>query len=256
MYRCGDFSDSESDIEEHNRCFNFNTQNLFKRKHSDDDAMDKDGKIISKTDVIPSKIFKNWFHKNAAPSTDVNESQNANDFDPTYGFAKQLENRTYFRNNNVDTSIPMDCLGVDQYQDILYPLRTSTGSNDSSNSGHYKTDNGGPTGNTNSPVSLSTPNASSGHYKTDNGGLTGYTKSPVSVSTPNVSSNIFMSSVGASRKRVQFDERSNKVNVFRRHPQYQYHSQQRTKGYLFNPQPDNAKLTLRQRITNFFSNLF
>lgn len=223
VYRCGDsLSDSESDIEEHNRCFNFNAPNLFKRKHSDDDALEKDGNVCE-PDVVPSKIFKNWFRKNPSSSTDVNESRNADDFDPTYGFAKQLENRTYFRNNNVDTSIPMDCLAVDQYQDILYPLRTSTGSNDSS---------------------------SSGRYKNGNGRSTEYTKSPVSAGTPNA--NIFLP-VTASRKRVQFDERSNKVNVFRRHP---HHNQPRANGYLFTPQPDNAKLSLRQRIANFFSNLF
>lgn len=225
VYRCGDFSDSESDIEEHNRCFNFNTPNLFKRKHSDDDALEKEGKVCE-PDVIPSKMFKNWFRKNPL---DVNESQNAEDIDPTYGFAKQLENRTYFRNNNVDTSIPMDCLGTDQYQDILYPLRTSTGSEDSSTSGHYKNGNGRPTE---------------------------YTKPPVTAVTPNVSTNVFLPVTAAvARKRVQFDERSNKVNVFRRHPQY-HHNQERTKGYLFTTQPDSSKLTLRQRITNFFSNLF
>lgn len=226
VYRCGDFSDSESDIEEHNRCFNFNTPNLFKRKHSDDDALEKEGKVCEPDPVIPSKMFKNWFRKNP-PSTDVNESENVEDFDPTYGFAKQLENRTYFRNNNVDTSIPMDCLGVDQYQDILYPLRTSTGSEDSS---------------------------SSGHYKNGNGRSTECTKPSVNAITPNVSTNIFLP-VTTSRKRVQFDERSNKVNVIRRHPQY-HNNQQRTKGYLFTTQPDNTKLTLTQRITNFFSNLF
>ncbi len=227
VYRCGDFSDSESDIEEHNRCFNFNTQNLFKRKHSDDDATDKEGKVGGESDVTPSKRFKSWFRKK--PVSDVESRNPGDDFDPTYGFAQQLENRTYFRNKNVDTSIPMDYLGVDQYQDILYPLRTSTGSTDSSASGHQKNGNGQqrPTENDNSCAH--TPNA-----------------------------NIFLPSVTPTRKRVQFDERSNKVNVFRRHPQYHHNQQQRTKGsgYLFNNPPDNGKLTLRQRITNFFSNLF
>lgn len=224
MYRCGDFSDSESDIEEHNRCFNFNAQNMFKRKLSEDDGTDKDkeGKMCEPA-VVPSKIFKNWFRRNVS-STDVNESQ---DFDPTYGFAKQLENRTYFRNNNVDSSIPMDCMGVDQYQDVLYPLRTSTSSNESTSPDIYKTDNG------NKPMEL--------------------TRSPGSYNKPNINTNVFLP-VTPLRKRVQFDERSNKVNVFRRNPQY--HNQQSTKGYLFTTEPDIAKLSLRQRITNFFSNLF
>lgn len=191
---------------------------MFKRKHSVDDGLDKDGRVYE-PDVVPSKMFKNWFRKNPS-STDVNESQNAEDFDPTYGFAKQLENHTYFRNNNVDTSIPMDCLAMDKYQDVLYPLRTSTGSNDSSNSGHYRT---GGNSKATEKSHLNSPN-------------------------------IFMPAT-PSRKRVQFDERSNKVNVFRRYPQYQ-HSQQHTKGYFFNTQPDDGKLTLRQRITNFFANLF
>ncbi|KAJ6641591.1 hypothetical protein Bhyg_06531, partial [Pseudolycoriella hygida] len=42
VYRCGDFSDSESDVDEHNRCFDFNPTNLFKRKHTDE-AVDKEG---------------------------------------------------------------------------------------------------------------------------------------------------------------------------------------------------------------------
>lgn len=228
MYRCGDFSDSESDIEEHNRCFNFNAQNLFKRKHSVNDATEKEGKICEPT-VSPSKKFKNWFRKNSVP-TDINQSQNGDGFDPTYGFAKQLENRTYFRNNNVDTSIPMDCMGGDQYQDVLYPLRTSTGSTDNTNSNLYKTGNGRPM-----------------EQK----------KSPISIHSANPNTNLFMSVTPVTpvpRKRVQFDERSNKVNVFRRNPQY--HNQPRTKGYFFSTEPLNEKLTLRQRITNFFSNLF
>lgn len=226
VYRCGDFSDSESDIEEHNRCFNFDTVNLFKRKHPDDDALDTDGKVCG-SDVVPSKMFKNWFRKNPPSAADVNKSRNAEDSDPTYGFAKHLENRTYFRNNNVDTSIQMDCLAVDKYQDVLYPLRTSTGSNDSSAS----------------------PGNGNG-----NGGAIEYTMSPISIIPPKANANIFIPAT-ASRKRVQFDERSNKVNVFRRQPQYQ-HNPQHTKGYLFTAQHVDGKMSLRQRITNFFTNLF
>lgn len=200
---------------------------MFKRKHSDDDGTDKEGKNCEPTVAVsPSKKFKNWFRKNSS-TTDINSSQNGDDFDPTYGFAKQLENRTYFRNNNVDTSIPMDCMAADQYQDVLYPLRTSTGSTDSTNSNSYKSTNGKPIE---------------------------QTKSPMSIHAANLNTNLFMSVSPVPRKRVQFDERSNKVNVFRRNPQY--HNQQRTKGYLFSTEPPDAKLTLRQRITNFFSNLF
>ncbi|XP_037044083.1 FYVE, RhoGEF and PH domain-containing protein 6-like [Bradysia coprophila] len=229
VYRCSDFSDSESDIEEHNRCFNFDTPSLFgKRKHSDVD--DKDKRKVSEPDVVPRKMFRNWFRKGPAEV----ESQNGDDFDPTYGFAKQLENRTYIRNSNaVDTSIPiasMDYMGVD-YQDVLYPLRTSTGSNDSSASAYYNTSNG--------------------HRSNE------HTKSPaVSTTTSNLNANVFLP-VTPTRKRVKFDERSNKVNFFRRHPHQYHHKPQHTKGYLFNAQlDDNEKLTFRQRITNFFANLF
>lgn len=239
MYRCGDFSDSESDIEEHNRCFNFDTPSLFgKRKHSDGDATEKNkGDASGEPDVVPRKVFRNWFrrdHANVGP-------QNTDDFDPTYGFAKQLEsrtdNRTYIRNSNaVDTSIPianMDYMGVD-YQDVLYPLRTSTGSNDSSTSTYFATTNG--------------------HRSNE------HNKSPTASAMVS-NSNVFLPAT-PTRKRVKFDERSNKVNVFRRHPHHYHHHNQSqfTKGYSgysFKAElEDSEKLTLRQRIANFFAHLF
>ncbi|XP_037952714.1 kalirin [Teleopsis dalmanni] len=63
--------------------------------------------------------------------------------DPTYGFASRYSNsKSYFRAHNVDNTIPRainreDVFGNGNFRDVLYPLRSSGGSNKSAHSANW-----------------------------------------------------------------------------------------------------------------------
>lgn len=113
VFRCGNDSDSE-DGKPSTSCFNLKP--ILKRKRLE----------------TPNQVIAL-----ANPKIVINEdgfSQDSN-FDPTYGFASRASSsKTYIRAKTVDSSIPVSpnvSLPISEdveYQDLLYPLRESTGS--------------------------------------------------------------------------------------------------------------------------------
>lgn len=184
---------------------------------------------------------KDEYKMKSVNTNDINtineETKNDGTFDPTYGFAKfAAKNNVYFQstsvngtsNNNLQQQQSNQMIfttpptSPSMFQDILFPLRTSTGSRKSEKS----------------PNSL--PNQQS-------------TENMVKKCEPN-------------RKRVKFNENiifnfspnttttTNNLNLMRNNQNY---NKSKFDFSVNNePQQQQHQLSLRQRLTNFFSSLF
>lgn len=114
MFKCN--SESDTDESTDRNCFKINCRKLlFKRKLSNgngnvDDAGNDDLQVPTHYNEMSSNVVQSSIN-----TSTPDQQQRQRNYDPTYGFARFTQ------------SSP-------QSQDILYPLRTSTGSKSSTNS--------------------------------------------------------------------------------------------------------------------------
>ncbi|KAM7357274.1 rho guanine nucleotide exchange factor 4 [Cochliomyia hominivorax] len=188
--------------------------------------------ILKKTPQPQSQQKENHLNQTSNNTT--------SDHDPTYGFASRYsDSKSYFRTQNVDNTIPravqredllQECVTVEgggNFRDILFPLRASNGSNKSQTAG--------------------TKNVESGeNSETENWCLPASLKEnfqDFNITTP------------PQKKRVKFDESLDNL--------YEHKPQQTSQPFEFqcgHSQTEggegNARNSLRERIYDFFANLF
>ncbi|XP_023295636.2 putative protein tag-52 isoform X1 [Lucilia cuprina] len=161
---------------------------------------------------------------------------NTNDHDPTYGFASRYsDSKSYFRTQNVDNTIPRavqreDLLqvcvpmeGGGNFRDVLFPLRSSNGSNKSNHS--IKTSEGLQDATTNwcLPASLKE------NFE------------DIKISSP------------PQKKRVKFDDSLD--NLYEEQPPVAFEFQREAVAPL-EIADGGSRNSLRERIYDFFANLF
>lgn len=184
-----------------------NPRKLFKRKHDTNSDLTIGNNLIYETAPLSPQseaAYKQWLP--TSPATPQMHE------DPTYGFAQFVENKSYLRTASIDSNLSAG--STNEFQDILYPLRSSFGS--------HKSDN-----------EQQPPQRPHQHDQLPK-------------------EKIFLSIDDVSRKRVKFNDARNIVRSHNYFDQpYQFtaaNGQQNNNGNVF--------VSLKHRLSNFFSNLF
>lgn len=121
VFKCVPDSEDSDHVNTSSKCFTVNPRHIFKRKHAAPTSTRSCTAPLSPT-TPASPPIKHWFRPDASSAsnmmmTSTPEQRPATpQFDPTYGFAAYAQSQP-----------------GDYYQDILYPLRSSTSNSSSLN---------------------------------------------------------------------------------------------------------------------------
>lgn len=203
-----------------------NPINFFKRFHHSANGRHQQlssTNIFNTTNQLPYQHFQ--LESNRAGSSIINNNntireENETIFDPTYGFAQfAAKNNVYFQSNSVNCQQQQQIFlstppsSPSMFQDILFPLRTSTDSKKSEKIFQNSTMNENNMVNQCEPSSL--------YYANNN------------------------------RKRVKFNE-----NILSNFSPTTTTTTKSKFDFSVENHAQQQQLSLRQRLTNFFSNLF
>lgn len=203
--------------------------------------------------------LKKWFSFSNTLSSPVT-SNSSTDFDPTYGFASRISNQTYFKPNNLDSTIPMGLdfkttiAGMGVQLDITPTESSSLSSSANIESQNNSKDMLFPLRQVlnNSNQNQTNVLFSSGK-KRKQAEISSSTDETIMSSTSSDDNG-----VAIQRKRVKFDEQTHvATDSFFESRRIEHLKEQQPHYHVpqFKPLPSNGHLSLRDKIVDFFSKL-